>query len=1560
MIVLFSSIEVQAQSAGYALEIHSGNYVQGGNPGNDFPIGNSPRTIACWIKSSDLSGIDRGVFHYGTNGSYPGSDFHLYSKSTRVSALGNGYGYGGISGTKTLDDGNWHFLTGVYEGPTTNVLRLYIDGLQDGLASSSTVPNTGTGSNWVIGVFMNGYTSFNGLMDEVSLWNVALNEQEIRDIMNRRLTGSETGLVGYWPFDEGLGDTTTDVSGHGNRGNLVGNPSWILSTAPIGETVFFVEPLAMNFDLAIPGVTVTDSIKITNAGTTVLSVNSIQLSGAEASRFQVDPSPFILGSHESKYLRVSFSAQSQRTHTASLSIVSDSGSKTIALTANRGKAMYFDGDDEVVIPHASSLSFSPASTFTVELWFMPTQPRSIYHLLGKRNLCTENLCNYQIARDPPSLLSLDSGGDIGSSAVDPPLNEWLHFAMTYGDSILNLYVNDSLVVTMPFVITGENTVPLRLGNTSDNCPIAQRFLGLIDEVRIWDVVRTPDQIRCYYNRIIPPSTPGLIGYWNFDGDSSGQVVGDASPYNHNGSLGADTLIGSDDPIRIVSSAPIATLNHDAAVVRIVAPDSVVVRDSMLIPQTLVRNLGFETDTIQVHFSLGSAYVAASSIILVPGDSGVVSFPPWTASTYGLFPITAYAHVQGDSCTFNDTLKSKVAVIVPGSELAIFNTTPDNGGNSGTVSITIHGQGFQSGAAVKLSREGYQDILGFNATVIDSHTITTQFDLTGRQLGNWDVVVTDPGGQSTSLPGSFTISEGFVNLWAEIIGRPVIRVGKSFKYIITVGNSGNIDAKGTVLTLGGIPVEAIVEKLFKLDYPERRTGEDSVDWSHLPYIFEDSGKKQIPLYIPSLPAKTNLSLTVSVTEPASTDFSLQVSLSQPLVQLQRGSNIEPHEAFIGSECYTEIIKAAVGLLGGLLPQQCISHIAGVSGDIVDLSTHPRPQTIYSWIQLITDVTITGLVCAGEVHPVTSIIEKTWQAYEQSRTIASLYGACKDIIMEEWRSVLPVVLTSSWDPNEKVGPTGFGASHAVSVGRLFDYHVYFENKDSATAAAQEVELKDTLDANLDWSTFAFGDIQVGDSLLSQIDTSQTLNRTFHLNDTTDVDVQGSFNPGTGVIRWYMKGRDRRNGDLADFLPPNKDSVSPRGEGWVSFTVRPKAGLATATKIRNRASIVFDVNLPILTNEVFNTIDAGDPRSQITQINSYPDSGTMKITWSASDDSMGSGVHSYALYAEKDQGAFQPYATNLTNTSTGFPAEPGHTYRFMPIARDNVGNLEHWKAITDQSVAGLYQVSSRWNMVSLPLSVVDPRKIALFPSAVSSAFRYDPNNGYQSSDSLFNGSGYWVKFVHDENVLLQGFLHTLDTIRVVNGWNMIGSISSPLRVTDIVSNPPGIVTSQFFGYKGSYVVMDSLRPGNAYWVKANQGGQLVLAKSTTAGFFSARIKIVPTTELPPPVPEQSVTEFTIPKKYALEQNYPNPFNPTTVIHYQLPVQSNVALRIYNVLGQEVKTLVDEVQDAGYKSSEWNSTNNFGNLVGSGVYFYRLEATSVADPSKHFSQVKKMLLIR
>jgi len=97
-----------------------------------------------------------------------------------------------------------------------------------------------------------------------------------------------------------------------------------------------------------------------------------------------------------------------------------------------------------------------------------------------------------------------------------------------------------------------------------------------------------------------------------------------------------------------------------------------------------------------------------------------------------------------------------------------------------------------------------------------------------------------------------------------------------------------------------------------------------------------------------------------------------------------------------------------------------------------------------------------------------------------------------------------------------------------------------------------------------------------------------------------------------------------------------------------------------------------------------------------------------------------------------------------------------------------------------------------------------------------------------------------------------------------------------------------------------------------------------------------------------KQFVFGYAGPKEFKLEQNFPNPFNPTTTIQYQLPQDAKVTLKVYDILGSEVATLINAEQEAGYYEVNWNASN-----LASGVYIYRLQTGS-------FVSVKKMMLLR
>ncbi|RMF59158.1 MAG: T9SS C-terminal target domain-containing protein [Calditrichaeota bacterium] len=95
-------------------------------------------------------------------------------------------------------------------------------------------------------------------------------------------------------------------------------------------------------------------------------------------------------------------------------------------------------------------------------------------------------------------------------------------------------------------------------------------------------------------------------------------------------------------------------------------------------------------------------------------------------------------------------------------------------------------------------------------------------------------------------------------------------------------------------------------------------------------------------------------------------------------------------------------------------------------------------------------------------------------------------------------------------------------------------------------------------------------------------------------------------------------------------------------------------------------------------------------------------------------------------------------------------------------------------------------------------------------------------------------------------------------------------------------------------------------------------------------------------------------VPEGFSLQQNYPNPFNPETLIRYSVPVRSQVRISVLNGLGQTIDVLVDQQKPAGEHSVVWHAT------VPSGVYFYRLEATPVAQRTPAVRLVRKMVLLR
>ena len=456
---------------------------------------------------------------------------------------------------------------------------------------------------------------------------------------------------------------------------------------------------------------------------------------------------------------------------------------------------------------------------------------------------------------------------------------------------------------------------------------------------------------------------------------------------------------------------------------------------------------------------------------------------------------------------------------------------------------------------------------------------------------------------------------------------------------------------------------------------------------------------------------------------------------------------------------------------------------------------------------------------------------------------------------------------------------------------------------------------------------------------------------------------------------------------------------------------------------------------------------------------------------DDSELNGIPeaNLLLFKSTDGGTSWANAGGTVNTSAN------------TVTLSGVNDLSRWTAASTGPIVTCVPVphAAGWNLISLPVQDPIPNDSvrSLFRTSLFAyAFEFVPGSGYQQRYRITFGKGYWAKFPAAGTDTICGTAVTRDSMSVVAGWNMVGSISNPVDTNTIVSVPLGLRSSNWFGYSFGYSPVTQLIPGKGYWVKANGVGKFVLANPPLGGaekpqsasgltldalnsltiidnkgasqtlYFGADAKDeiqVGQFEMPPAPPEgafdarfespdggvmvrthaarvESAIDFPvriqsveypvtiswnvrgsdatyelsdaagqaigsrliagdgsivirnnavnqiilkvvgagIPTSYALYQNYPNPFNPSTTIKFDLPVDSRVTVEVYNLLGQRVRTLVNETRKAGYHVAEWNGTGDAGQLLSSGVYFLRIDAVGVNG--KTFGDVRKLMMLK
>lgn len=270
--------------------------------------------------------------------------------------------------------------------------------------------------------------------------------------------------------------------------------------------------------------------------------------------------------------------------------------------------------------------------------------------------------------------------------------------------------------------------------------------------------------------------------------------------------------------------------------------------------------------------------------------------------------------------------------------------------------------------------------------------------------------------------------------------------------------------------------------------------------------------------------------------------------------------------------------------------------------------------------------------------------------------------------------------------------------------------------------------------------------------------------------------------------------------------------------------------------------------------------------------------------------------------------------------------------------------------------------WYLISLPVTPTDNSLLTLFPTAII-AFGWDPSTGYYTATNLDTKKGYWLLIPGTTTANVTGTALNSYTEHYQIGWHLIGSVMEGVYFGDPNDDPDGSIIASY-GFNPvnmQYYSATKLKPKKGYWIAVIQECDLTVeggmdpvfskvASGVKAETFHKQFGAEP--PLPPFLMNQDLG-LELPTQYALSQNYPNPFNIETVIQYSLPKAGMTTLYIFNVLGEKIRTLQEVSRSAGTYKVIWDGRDEKGELVTSGLYFYKLI-------SGDYIESKKMLLLK
>jgi hypothetical protein len=638
------------------------------------------------------------------------------------------------------------------------------------------------------------------------------------------------------------------------------------------------------------------------------------------------------------------------------------------------------------------------------------------------------------------------------------------------------------------------------------------------------------------------------------------------------------------------------------------------------------------------------------------------------------------------------------------ESRIDRITPNKGGNTGDVTVKIHGTGFFEGTSVKLTRVGFPDLIVPDSlvTITNGQIIYATLDLRGQTTGVWDVVVTVPNDTSMTAENGFEVVEGSsINLWTKIVGFDAIHFDTWQTYSIVVGNDANEDARGVPLWFL-ISSDAKINFLFDVAIPDSMVFSDTIIvGGAFPLFVQIDSLEGQPfdgnLYgfiVPLVSANSTVTYNFQLKIPGSVGSVEMVAwTTAPLY----GS---PLKIIVG-ECWdflTDLVLGSIPLEIGCAYNAFNQVVTPLMDAIIltqGVPLDPKKLVIsytLNWINTVAScLDLTGVsnivgrtalfisYLSGAISyfndPVNPLSPDCWCTVQSPLPWQWPGDNCLFWRRPHVRSQIKAV--SSYDPNAKVGPIGASMQRYYSSSEPFTYYIHFENKDTATAKAQNVLVVDTLDTSkFDMNTFELGFINLADEFLYIPAGSKEFSTKWDLRSKHNVivDVHAALDESTGILTCKFSSLDPVNlepisNPYDGFLPPNV--VAPDGEGSLFFTIRAKENIPNETPVSNRAYIYFDNNPPIATETWTNVIDDERPESEVLHLAAYQTDTTFTVSWIGMDTI--SGIKSYSVFASENDGPYYLWLPETYSTQAVFTGKVDSTYRFYSIAVDSAGNVE-----------------------------------------------------------------------------------------------------------------------------------------------------------------------------------------------------------------------------------------------------------------------------------------------